>query len=380
MSKAFYHDFKLGILGGGQLGRMLIQSCVDFNIDTFILDPDEDCPCAALTPNYKSGSLTNYDDVYQFGKDLDMVTIEIENVNVEALFALEKEGVKVFPQPSVIQLIQDKRTQKQFYKDNNIPTADFVLTENKAEVEAQIHRFPAVQKLGKSGYDGRGVQVLNSAEDLKSAFDAPSLIEKKIDFKKEISVITARDQEGNIAVFPTVELVFDPEANLVEYLIAPALSDPAILEKATAIAHNLTNKLGIVGLLAVEMFETHEGELLVNEVAPRPHNSGHHTIKGTQTSQFEQHLRAIMGLPLGSTMTKKQAAMVNILGEEGKSGIVNYEGIEDILKIEGVSINLYGKKFTKPNRKMGHITIIDDNLDHLKEKIKAVKSTIKATI
>ncbi len=377
MNGEFYHDFRLGILGGGQLGRMLIQSCVDFNINTSILDADDSSPCKEFCSNFVLGSPTNFTDVYNFGKNLDLITIEVENVNTEALEQLQAEGKIVYPQPKVIRLIQDKRLQKQFYKDNGIPTSDFVLIDNKADLQKHKAFLPAVQKLGRAGYDGRGVQKLRTEADFEKGFDAFSLLEKFVDFEKEIAVIAARNAAGEISIFPAVELVFHPTHNLVEFLFAPASISKEIEKQANDIAVQVTEKLGIVGLLAVEMFVTKDGKVLVNEIAPRPHNSGHHTIKANYTSQFEQHLRAILGLPLGSTRTMKQSAMVNVLGAEGHSGIAKYEGLNEVLKVEGVYIHLYGKKFTKPFRKMGHITILDDNWDKLKEKVKFVQDTIK---
>jgi len=377
MNKPFYQDLKLGILGGGQLGRMLIQSCVDFNINTSILDADPSSPCKEFASEFILGDPTNYDDVINFGKNLDLITIEVENVNTEALSKLQKMGKKVFPQPEVIKLIQDKRSQKQFYKKHGIPTAEFVLLENKEDLKKHINFLPAVQKLGMAGYDGRGVFKIATKEAIEKGFDAPSLLEKLIDFEKEISVITARNESGDIVVYPVVELVFHPEYNLVEYLFAPAKISKEIEQKAFDIARKVVEKLEIVGLLAVEMFVTKTGEVLVNEVAPRPHNSGHQTIKANYTSQFEQHLRAILNLPLGSPAISKQSAMVNILGEEGYSGIAIYEGIEEVLRIEGAYIHLYGKKFTKPKRKMGHITIIDDNFEQLLQKVEKINATIK---
>lgn len=373
----FYQDFKLGILGGGQLGRMLIQSCVNLNLTTSVIDPDSQAPCSGFSNEFKTGSLQDYETVYNFGKSVDLLTIEIENVNVEALEKLEQEGVEVFPQASVIKTIQDKRIQKQFYKDNKIPTADFVLINSKEEIRNHADFLPAFQKLGKGGYDGGGVQRLKAIDDIDKAFDAPSLLEKLVDFKKEIAVICARNKDGEIVVYPAVELVFHPEYNLVDYLLAPARLSPELEKKAQDIAKKTTEALGIVGILAVELFQTQDDEFLVNEVAPRPHNSGHQSINANFTSQYEQHLRAILNLPLGSTATKRTSAMVNLLGEEGYTGSAIYEGLNDILKIEGVSLFLYGKKITKPHRKMGHITIIDDNVDRLIEKVERVKQTIK---
>lgn len=373
----FYQDFKLGILGGGQLGRMLIQSCVNFNLTTSVIDPDSQAPCSGFSNEFRTGSLQDYETVYNFGKSVDLLTIEIENVNVDALEKLEQEGVKVYPQASVIKTIQDKRIQKQFYKDNNIPTADFVLIDSKDDIKKHEAFLPAFQKLGKGGYDGGGVQRLTSIADIDKGFDAPSLLEKLVDFKNEIAVICARNAKGEITVYPAVELVFHPEYNLVDYLLAPARLSPELEKKAQDIAEKTTEALGIVGILAVELFQTKDDEFLVNEVAPRPHNSGHQSINANFTSQYEQHLRAILNLPLGSTATKRPSAMVNLLGEEGYTGAAIYQGLDDILKIEGVNLFLYGKKITKPHRKMGHITIIDDDVDRLIEKVELVKKTIK---
>lgn len=373
----FYQDFKLGILGGGQLGRMLIRSCVNFNISTSVIDPDSNAPCAGFCNEFHKGALTDFETVYNFGKNVDLITIEIENVNIEALKKLQQEGVKVYPQPEVIEIIQDKRIQKQFYLDNNIPTADFVLTDNLEDVKKHTDFLPAFHKLGKGGYDGGGVQRLDSADDIEKGFDAPSLLEKAIPFEKEIAVIAARNVKGEVSTYPAVEMVFHPEYNMVDFLLSPARLNDDIEEKAAKIAHNVVEKLGIVGILAVEMFVTKDGEVLVNEVAPRPHNSGHQTINASYTSQYEQHLRAILDLPLGSTFTKKPSAMVNLLGEEGHTGMADYEGLEEILKVDGVNLMLYGKKVTKPHRKMGHVTIIGDDYRSLTEKVELVKNTIK---
>lgn len=377
MQKNFYQDYKLGILGGGQLGRMLIQEAINLNINVSVIDPDAEAPCKNIVHKFVQGSITDYETVLNFGRGLDLITIEIENVNTDALEQLEKEGVKVFPQPHIIRLIQDKRSQKQFYKSNNIPTSDFELINHKVELENHINFLPAFLKLGKAGYDGKGVLLLQTQADFAKAFDAPSLIEKKVDFEKEISVIVARNVDGEISVFPVIELVFNPNYNLVDYLFAPALISKEIENKAIEIAKNIIGKLNMVGLLAVEMFITKSGEVLVNEIAPRPHNSGHHTIEANITSQYAQHLRAILNLPLGSTNTRAKAAMVNLLGEDGFNGIAKYEGLEEIMKTDGIFPHLYGKKFTKPSRKMGHITIIDNDDVKLQDKIKFVRKTIK---
>lgn len=377
MSTPFYQNFTLGVLGGGQLGRMLIQSAIDFNIDVSVLDPDENAPCKHIATHFKVGALTDFDTVYQFGKTCDVVTIEIENVNTEALKRLQREGIKVYPEPDVIALIQDKRAQKQFYRQHHIPTAEFVLTENRRDLYQYTHMLPAVHKLGRAGYDGRGVQKLKIEEEIEKGFDQPGILEKLIDFEKEISVIVARNEQGEVKTFPVVELVFHPEKNLVEYLFAPAQISKEVEKKAEAIAKEVIQKLNMTGLLAVEMFLTKKGEVLVNEVAPRTHNSGHHTIEANVTSQFEQHLRAILNMPLGSTNTKITAAMVNLLGEDGYSGYAKYEGLEKVLAIEGVKLHLYGKKITKPFRKMGHVTVTDQDLVQLKEKVQMVKQYLK---
>jgi 5-(carboxyamino)imidazole ribonucleotide synthase len=372
----FHQDFKLGILGGGQLGRMLIQSGIDFNIPFAVLDPDAQAPCSALA-EFHHGKLTDFDTVMKFGTRCDIITIEIENVNTTALKELVRQGKKVYPQPSVIELIQDKRTQKIFYRDCNIPTANFILVENAEEVKMHQDILPLVNKLGREGYDGRGVQLLHTASDFEKAFDAPGLLEELIDFEKEISVIVARNEHGEVKTFPAVEMVFHPQQNLVEYLFAPAEVASTILNEAEDIAKRIIHDLDMVGLLAVEMFVTRDGKVIVNEIAPRPHNSGHQTIESNVTSQYEQHLRAILGLPLGDTSLVTPSAMVNLLGEPGHIGMAKYAGFEEVVKIPGVHVHLYGKRFTKPFRKMGHVTIVDADMNRLKEKVNFVKDTLK---
>lgn len=378
MSTPFHQNFKLGILGGGQLGRMLIQAGIDYNIPFAVLDPDAHAPCASLA-EFHIGKLTDFDTVIRFGSACDILTIEIENVNTAALKELVRLGKKVFPQPEVIEMIQDKRSQKKFYLDHNIPTADFILTDSAAQVRTNKHFLPAVNKLGKEGYDGRGVQILRTESDLTKAFDAPGLLEKLVEFEKEIAIIVARSERGEVKSFPAVEMVFHAEQNLVEYLFAPARLNQDTLISAEKIAIQLISKLDMVGLLAVEMFVTKNGEVLVNEIAPRPHNSGHQTIEANVTSQYEQHLRAILNLPLGDTSLIAPSAMVNLLGEPGSDGIAVYKGFEEIARISGVHVHLYGKKFTKPFRKMGHVTIIDNDITSLKKKATFVKNTLKVT-
>ncbi|GAB4034024.1 5-(carboxyamino)imidazole ribonucleotide synthase [Spirosoma jeollabukense] len=371
----------IGILGGGQLGLMLLQAAIDWNLRVHILDPDAEAPCRNLCTKFTQGSLTDYDTVYQFGQAVDVVTIEIERVNVDALEALEREGKRVFPQPSVIRVIQDKRLQKQFYRDNHLPTADFILTETRADVALleidQPDFFPAFHKLGRDGYDGRGVQRIASVADVGKAFDAPGVLEKAVDFDKELAVIVARNERGDMQTFPTVEMVFHPELNLVDYLFAPAEISDEINQQAQHIARRTAEAFGIVGLLAVELFLDKQGNVLINEVAPRPHNSGHHTMRANVTSQFEQHWRAILDYPLGNTSAYQPAAMINLLGEDGHTGPAVYEGLENLLAMPGVFPFFYGKAITKPFRKMGHVTIMDESLDLLREKVEAVKTGIR---
>lgn len=368
---------RLGILGGGQLGRMLIQETINYNISVSILDPDADAPCKNICDYFEVGSLGDYETVYNFGKNLDLITIEIEKVNIEALEELENEGVTVYPQPRIIRLIQDKGLQKQFFKENDIPTSSFQLFNNRAQLVAANLTFPYIQKLRKDGYDGKGVKKIASNSDLEQAFEQPSLVENLVDFEKEIAVIVARNPNGDIKTFPMVEMDFNPQANLVEFLISPSTYSFEIQQKAESIAIHIANSLKIVGVLAVEMFLTKDHQILVNELAPRPHNSGHQTIEGNFTSQFGQHIKAIFNLPLGNTNVIANAIMINLLGEKGYEGIAEYEGLEKVLKEEGVYIHLYGKKYTKPFRKMGHVTIIDEDRQKAIEKAKFVKDNIK---
>lgn len=368
---------KIGILGGGQLGRMLIQSAINYNLYVCCLDPDANAPCKTFANEFVKGSLTDYKTVYNFGKDKDIITIEIENVNVEALYDLQKEGKKVFPQPEVIEIIKDKGLQKMFYQRNDIPSPDFFLIENKEQITKYANFFPFFQKLRTGGYDGKGVVKLGHPHKIDHAFDAPSVLERLVDFDKEISVIVARSENGEIKCFPSVECQFNSEANLVEFLFSPANIKKSIDKQAIDIAVKVAEKLNIVGLLAVELFVTKDGKVLVNEVAPRPHNSGHQTIEGNMTSQFEQHLRAILNLPLGDTASIKPAVMINLLGEKNHEGVAKYEGLVDAMKYKGVYVHLYGKTTTKPFRKMGHATIVDDDLTVAKNKAIAIKDLIK---
>jgi len=368
---------KIGILGGGQLGRMLLQAAIDLDFEIDCLDPDPTASCHTLANKFVVGSFKDFETVYQFGKDKDLVTIEIEHVNIDALEQLEKEGVNVFPQPHLLRMIQDKRLQKTFFKENGFPTADFRLTENQEELHQHLDFLPAFHKLGKGGYDGKGVQLIAHTDNISKGFDAPGLLEKAIDFEKELAVIVARNEQGEIKSFPTVEMVFHPVQNLVEFLISPAEISSKIEEKAQKIAIDLIAKMELVGVLAVEMFLTKEGEVLINEIAPRPHNSGHQTIRGNATSQYEQHLRAIANLPLGDTSAELFSGMVNILGSEGFEGPAKYIGLEECLAIEGVYPFLYGKKITKPFRKMGHVTILGHSREDIVNKANVVKEKLK---
>lgn len=370
------NSFRLGILGGGQLGRMFIQEAANFDVQVHILDVASNGPAGQLATSFTEGEITNYEDVYNFGEALDLLTVEIENVNIEALFDLEKKGVKVFPQPRVLSIIKDKGIQKEFYRKHNLPTSDFELLNANTPLADLEKRIPFVQKLRTGGYDGRGVQLIRNNADLTQAFTEPSIAEELIDFEKELSVIVARNERGETAVFPTVECEFN-DANLVEFLFSPANVSQEIEKKAEKLAIDVINAFEMVGILAVEMFLTKDGNILVNEVAPRPHNSGHHTIECNVTSQFEQHLRSILNWPLGSTEIEKQGVMLNVLGADDHVGDTRYEGLEEIIKIPGVYPHFYGKTTTKPNRKMGHITIASKSMDEAKNKAEQVKQLLR---
>lgn len=381
MEKLVTSEFKLGIIAGGQLGKMLIQEASKWDVVTYVMDKDDHCPARTIATHFIQGSNTDFDAVYQFGKLVDLLTFEIENVNIEALKKLKAEGHKILPDPDILELIQDKGLQKLFYQNDSIPTAQFSiyssLTEIKAGIEKGDIKFPFVQKLRKGGYDGRGVAVINDSGDLDKLLDGASVIENKINITKEISVIVARNKKGDVKCYPVVEMVFDPHANLVDKLICPSTITVEQSEKAMRIAADIIELLDMQGLLAVEFFVDTKGEVIVNEMAPRPHNSGHHTIEGLITSQFEQHLRAIFNLPLGSTKLKLPSVMINVLGGEGFEGTVRYEGLTESMQIDGVKVHLYGKKITKPFRKMGHITVLCSSLEGALKKADKVKELIK---
>jgi 5-(carboxyamino)imidazole ribonucleotide synthase len=377
----FSSDFKLGILGGGQLGKMLLAETQKLDIHTSILDNNKNAPCAEICNKFVIGNLLDFDAVYNFGKTVDVLTIEIENINLDALDKLENEGLTIYPKPSTLRVIQSKARQKNFYLDNNIPTAEFshyaYLEELNHSLENNIIEFPFVWKAARFGYDGTGVKIIRHIKDLENLPAVECITEKLIPFKNELAVIVARNTDGEVKTYPVVEMEFHPEANQVEYVICPARINDTVAKKAQEVALKVVNDLDFIGLLAVEMFQTENDEILVNEVAPRPHNSGHYSIESSYTNQFEQHLRAILNLPLGNTESKVAGIMVNLVGEEGFSGKVTYKNMEEILKIDGVTPHIYGKKETRPFRKMGHVTIVDSDIDVARKIAQKVKETIR---
>jgi 5-(carboxyamino)imidazole ribonucleotide synthase len=377
----FSSDFKLGILGGGQLGRMLLAETQKFDIYTSILDANKNAPCAEICNHFELGDLLDFDAVYNFGKTVDLLTIEIENVNIDALDKLQEEGLTIYPKPKDLRIIQSKARQKNFYIDHQIPTAEFshyaYLEELVHSIENSIIDFPFVWKATRFGYDGNGVKIVRNIQDLENLPNVECITEKLIPFKNELAVIVARNADGEVKTYPVVEMEFHPEANQVEYVICPARIEESVVKKAQEVALKVVNELDFVGLLAVEMFQTETNEILVNEVAPRPHNSGHYSIEASYTNQFEQHLRSILNLPLGNTASKVAGIMVNLVGEEGFSGDVIYENIAEILKIDGVTPHIYGKKETRPFRKMGHVTIVNADIDKAREIAQKVKETIR---
>lgn len=379
MKSYFSSDFILGILGGGQLGKMLLYETRKYDIQTHVLDPNAEAPCKIACNKFEQGDLMDYNTVLNFGRQVDVLTIEIETVNVEALEALEKEGKTVYPSSETLRKIQDKGVQKNFYAAHDIPTAKYQLYGDRQALEKGIggFEFPFVWKSRTGGYDGRGVAVIKGKQDLSTLEDRPCLVEEKIPFKNELAVIVARNADGDIKTFPVVEMEFHPEANQVEYVICPARISDRVAEKARKLAKSVSDAFGHVGLMAIELFQTKDDELLVNEVAPRPHNSGHYSIEAAFTNQFEQHLRAVLNLPLGNTESKVGGVMVNLVGAENHQGKVHYENIEEILDMPGVTPHIYGKKETRPYRKMGHVTIVNKDLDKAREIAENVKATIK---
>ena len=381
MTSYFSSDFKLAILGGGQLGKMLLYETRKFDIQTLVLDPNPEAPSRLAANYFQQGDLMDFDTVYNFGKQADVVTFEIEAVNVDALEKLENEGISVYPSPQTLRKIQDKGVQKDFYTEKNIPTAPYKkyprLDDLKLALTANQNSFPFVWKSTQGGYDGKGVQVVRSQEDLEKLIDTPCIAEQMIPFKNELAVIVVRSPKGEVKTYPVVEMEFHPEANQVEYVICPGRIDDKVAQKAREVATQVSEAFEHVGLLAVEMFQTQDDEILVNEVAPRPHNSGHYSIEGSYTNQFEQHLRAILNLPLGETESKIGAVMVNLVGAEGYTGDVYYEKIEDIMALKGVTPHIYGKRETRPFRKMGHVTIVNSDLSEARKIAEQVKNAIR---
>ncbi|MDF2386334.1 5-(carboxyamino)imidazole ribonucleotide synthase [Nostoc ellipsosporum NOK] len=370
---------KAGILGGGQLGRMLLQAAANYPVETFVLENDPHCPSAHLCEHFVKGDIRNYDDVYAFGKMVDALTIEIENVNVEALEQLEKEGLAIYPRPSVLRTIKNKILQKQYYKENEIPSPAFVVTQSREELSQHADLIPAVHKMGEGGYDGKGVQLIREKNDIGKGFDVPSVFEKMVNIRKEIAMMVAMNKAGETVLYPPVEMIFDPVLNLLDYQLCPADLDQRTLWKAEAIALSVVRNFKSPGIYAVELFVDAEGDVLVNETAPRVHNSGHHTIEAHYSSQFDMLWRIILDYPLGNTDPIMPSAMVNLVGADGFSGPAVYEGLEEVLKIDNAFVHIYGKKETKPGRKMGHVTVIAATKQDLLFNANKVKNLIKVT-
>lgn len=368
---------KVGILGGGQLGKMLLQAAANYPVETFVLENDPECPAAHLCTQFTKGDIRNFDDVYNFGKGLNCLTIEIESVNVEALQRLEDEGVKIFPRPSALAIVNNKILQKNFYQENQIPTAEYLVTQSIAELQDNVFFLPAVHKIATGGYDGRGVQVLKNHEHVSNGFDAPAVLEKEVQIKKEISMIVAANEAGEVALYPPVDMVFNKDFNLLEYQLSPAQLEEKVLWKAEAMALAVVKNFKSPGIFAVEMFLDVANNLLVNEVAPRVHNSGHHTIEANYCSQFDMLWRVILGYPLGNTEHIIPAAIVNLIGENGHSGKAKYDGLMEVLQFDNIFVHIYGKKETRPGRKMGHVTILSNERQELIHTSNKIKATLK---
>ncbi len=368
---------KTGILGGGQLGRMLLQAAANYPVETFVLEKDPECPAAHLCNHFIKGDIANYEDVYNFGKELDAITIEIESVNIEALKKLEAEGVKVYPSTGALEIIKNKIVQKKFYKENDIPTSPFVITSKKQELEQHSDLLPAAHKLALGGYDGRGVQLLKEEKDFDKAFDEEAVLEKLVDIKKEISIIVAMADDGKTALYPPVEMIFNQDLNLLEYQLCPAIINEKTLWKAEAIALTVVKNLKSAGIFAIELFIDINDNVLVNETAPRVHNSGHHTIEAAFSSQFDMLWRIILGYPLGYTKPIMHSSMVNLIGEENYKGEATYRNLEEVLQIENAFVHIYGKRETRPGRKMGHVTILSNERQELIHVANKVKHLLK---
>ncbi len=369
---------KIGILGGGQLGRMLLQAAANYPVETFLMENDSEAPAAHLCHHFTKGNITDYDDVYRFGKNLDAITIEIENVNAAALDKLESEGVKIYPCVQTLKIIQNKIAQKEFYRQHQIPTSEFIITEKIDDIKSNASFLPCVHKLASGGYDGKGVQIINTIEDAEKGFDAPAVLEKKIRIKQEISIIVAVSNTQETTLYPPVDMVFDNDLNLLSYQISPADIPEKVLWKAEAIALNVVKKLNSPGIFAVEMFSDAEDNVFVNEIAPRVHNSGHNTIEGNYSSQFDMLWRIMLDYPLGNTEPILSSALVNLVGEESHKGDVKYEGLDKVLAMDNVFVHIYGKKETKPGRKMGHVTILSNEKQELLHKANQIRHTLRA--
>jgi 5-(carboxyamino)imidazole ribonucleotide synthase len=367
---------KIGILGGGQLGRMLLQAAANYPVETYVLEKDKNCPAGHLCHHFTKGDITDFNTVYKFGKKLDAITIEIESVNVDALEKLEAEGVKVYPKPAAIRIIRDKIAQKEFYKTHEIPTSEFVVTDNLESLQNHIHLLPAVHKIAQGGYDGKGVVVIETEKDISKGFDAASVLEKKVNIKKEIAVIVAMNDRGETALYPPSEMIFDPVWNLLDYQLSPAQLPEQLTWKAEAIAAKVVKELNSPGLFAIELFVDMNDDILVNETAPRVHNSGHHTIEANYSSQFDMLWRIMLGYPLGNTNPILPSAIVNIVGANGYSGIAKYEGLSEVLAMDNTFVHLYGKSETKPGRKMGHVTIMSKDYQELVRKAGKVRGEV----
>jgi 5-(carboxyamino)imidazole ribonucleotide synthase len=368
---------KAGILGGGQLGRMLLQAAANYPVETFVMENDADCPAAHLCNHFVKGDITNFDDVYNFGKGLDAITIEIEAVNEDALEKLEKEGVKVYPSPAALRIIKNKILQKQFYADNQIPTSAFVVTQNMNELKEELDFLPAAHKLATGGYDGKGVQLLKKAEDISNGFDAPAVLEKMVFLKKEIAIIIAVNDKGENAIYSPVDMVFDSRLNLLSHQVAPAELPEKVFWKAEAIALKVVKDLKSPGIFAVELFVDIDDKVFVNETAPRVHNSGHHSIEACYSSQFDMLWRVMLGYPLGNTDHILPAAIVNLIGEKDHTGPAKYDGLKEVLAMDNVFVHIYGKAQTKPGRKMGHVTILSNEKQELVHKVSQIKNMLK---
>jgi 5-(carboxyamino)imidazole ribonucleotide synthase len=368
---------KVGILGGGQLGRMLLQAAANYPVETHVLEADDDCPSAHLCRFFVKGSIRDFDTVYNFGKGLDAVTIEIENVNIDALEKLESDGVKVYPKPSVLRIIKNKAAQKKYYSQFQIPTAEYTIINGKHEITNHQHLLPAVHKSAEGGYDGKGVEIINNLAEAEKGFDGESVLERKVKIKKEIAQIVAVDAHGKTALYPPVEMIFNKDFNLLDYQLCPAEISQNVLWKIEAIALSVVRNFNSPGLFAVELFVDANDDVLVNETAPRVHNSGHHTIEAHYSSQFDMLWRIILGYPLGNTKAILSSAMINVIGGDGHTGQALYDGLEEVLKIDNAFVHIYGKHQTKPGRKMGHVTVMSNEKADLVHKANKIKSLIQ---